>query len=139
MATEPLAIHVQLHADARAAGKLVITNRGSADVRFWQMGNSWGDGTLSFEVKWDGRTERVTRKPQDYTRNVPSSISVAPGGKWEVPFDLADGTWEPPSAIDRLETPGAQLVALYEIRDSPEARTHHVWLGRLRSESVALQ
>ena len=134
---EPLTIQVEL--ESANAGKIVLANRGSADLRLWNMGNSWGDETLSFEVTWDGRSERVTRKPQDYTRNVPSSAVVAPNRKHQIPFDLRDGTWEPAEVIDRLTSPGAQITAVYSVRKSPEALSHDVWTGELRSQPVRLK
>lgn len=43
----------------------------------WQRGSLWGDEALSFEVTQDGRTERITLKPQDYTVNIPLSVTMA--------------------------------------------------------------
>ena len=67
--------------------------RRRAAVRLWRPGNTWGDDALTFEA-----TTRLVRQA-DYTRNVPSSVEVPPGGTHELPFDLEDGTWSAAVAL----------------------------------------
>jgi hypothetical protein len=108
------------------------------EVRIWRTGNLWGDTVLSFELLPDERSYSVVRKPQVYTRNVPSSLKVPGGSRHELPFDLGDGEWEAGSPLDQLILPGAQLVAIYDVPQTPEALEHGVWTGQLRSEPVFL-
>jgi len=132
-------VQIELEMNATGKGKVVVVNRGSAKVRLWRPGNRWGDETLSFNLAWDNHTERVTRKPQIYTRNVPASVVVASNGKQDIPFDLGDGSWEPAAAVERLSATGTKITAIYSVRKSPEALSHHVWTGELRSPPARLE
>lgn len=120
------------------AGDAVLVNRGSVPARVWRMGNSWGDRTLSFEITRDGRTVPVVLGPQEYTRNVPSSFEIPPGGRHAFPFDLRDGTWETGPAADLLAEGGADLVAVYELKPDQEALEQGCWTGQVTSAPVRL-
>jgi hypothetical protein len=132
-------IRLELDRSRPPAGTVVILNSGPDAVRLWRTGNSWGDEVLSFDVMRDGLTARVVRRPQVYTRNVPSSVSVPPGGSHELPFDLGDGSWDSDEPLDSFAGVGARLVAVYEVPETPEAAVHGVWTGRVQSEPVALE
>jgi hypothetical protein len=132
-------IRVELDRSRPPGGMVVIVNSGPDAVRLWRTGNSWGDEVLSFDLMRDGLTARVVRRPQVYTRNVPSSVSVPPGGNHELPFDLGDGSWDSDEPLDSFAEPGARLVAVYEVPETPEAAVHGVWTGRVESEPVALE
>jgi hypothetical protein len=120
------------------SGTVTLVNEGSADVRLWRTGNEWGDTVLSFEVSRGSDIWRVVRRPQIYTRNVPSSVVVPAGATHEWPFDLGDGEWDADTQIDQLIATGAQLVARYDVPLSPEAAEHGVWTGQLQSQPVLL-
>jgi hypothetical protein len=130
---------VQIELDKDAEGKVVVVNRGNAEITLWRMGNSWGDDTLSFEVSRDSGKESITYAPQTYTRNVPGTVVVPAAGRYEIPFNLKDGKWGPAAAIDKLSGADARLTAIYTIRQSPEALSHRVWIGELRSQPVQLK
>jgi hypothetical protein len=134
-----LTINLELRLGApRPAGIVLLANAGSKDIRVWQSGNQWGDTVLSFEILQGETVWRVFRRQQDYTRNVPSSVVVPPGKRHVLIFDLDDGDWDAGAPIERLATPPAQLVAVYDVPLSPEAIDHGVWTGQLRSNSVPL-
>lgn len=134
-----LAIAVDLDRGAPPAGRVAIENQGSEGVRLWRTSNTWGAGALSFELMRDGESVRLTRRPEDYTRNVPSSVEVPAGGRHQLPFDLGDGTWQSDDQLERFAGPGACLVAVYEVRETRESAEHGVWTGRLESEPVSLE
>lgn len=138
MSNRSLAIRIDLRSTAPVSGRVVLINRGNKNVYLWKLGNSWGDETLSFEVTRDGQIQRVVRKQQEYTRNVPSSVLIAPSGSYEIPFDFGDGSWEPKAVIDRLGAPDTRLTAIYHVGKSPEAVFHNIWMGRLRSRPLRL-
>lgn len=120
------------------AGSIVLDNTGSAPIRVWRTGNQWGDTVLSFEVSRGDDTVRIVRQPQVYTRNVPSSLAVPPGTRHEWPFDLGDGQWQADAPLEQVVVPGAQLVAVYNVPPSPEAKDQGVWTGEIRSKPVLL-
>jgi hypothetical protein len=139
MEHESLAIRIELRAGSpEPRGNVVLINTGGTPIRVWRTGNWWGDTVLSFEVSRGGSTRHVVRRPQEYTRNVPSSVEVPAGARHEWPFDLGDGQWEADAPLDQLLVPGAQLSAVYEVARTPEAVDHDVWIGRLRSQPVLL-
>jgi hypothetical protein len=131
-----LDVHIE-PASTPGAGRVVLINRGAADVRIWQLGNTWGDEPLSFEASLGGSTVRVERAPQVYTRNVPASVLLPPGDRFPIPFDLLDGTWKL-DAIGRPLPPRLDVAAVYDVPRSPEAVTHQVWAGRITSEWVTI-
>jgi hypothetical protein len=129
----PLAATIEFRSTKPPSGSFVIENSGRIGVRVWRPGNSWGDSALSFRAKVDGQSVTITKVLQDYTRNVPGTVTVAPGGRYEYPFDLGDGTWQPASALTQLGQPSAELAGVYDSGDSPEAREQGVWQGELWS------
>jgi hypothetical protein len=139
VSTEPLSLAVELRPAAPPAGAAVLTNEGSEPIRVWRQGNEWGDGALAFVVRRDGGDETLTRKPQVYTRNVPSPAEIPPGGEHRIEFDVGDGEWEPDDVVQRLADGAGQLAAVYEIAPTPESDEQQVWTGRVRSEFVSLR
>ena len=128
-----LSLDLRLDEAAGAAGAAVLTNRGASEVRIWRLGSTWGDDILSFEADGPERRRMLLRQPQRYTVNVPVAQAVPAGGEYLIPFDLNDGGWEP-----GVPANATSLTAVLEIPNSPEARLHQVWTGRLRSDPVPL-
>lgn len=122
----------------RPVGAVVLANTGSTDVRIWQTGNQWADTAVSFEVLCSGKIWRIVRHRQEYTRNVPSSFVLSAGSRHKWAFDLSDGEWESEIAIGQITGPPAELVAVYYVPLTPEAISHCVWSGLLRSTPVLL-
>jgi hypothetical protein len=116
------------------AGPAVVTNQGASEMTVWAPGNSWGDSMLSFETGGRDGGQRIVRALPDYTRNIPATRAIAPGGDYAIPFDLEDGTWRP-----EIPPEATWLAAMLEIPGSPEARQHEVWVGRLQSDPVPLR
>jgi hypothetical protein len=133
---EALTVHIE-PGSTPAAGWVVLTNRGTADLRVWRNGNTWGDEALSFDVSHGGSTRRVEREPQVYTRNVPASVVLTPGDGFQISFDLLDGTWRL-DAIGRPLPPQVEIAAVYEVPPSSEAVAHQVWTGLVSSEQVTI-
>jgi hypothetical protein len=133
---EPLSLALDLRPAGLPAGAAVLTNQGSDSVRVWRQGNEWGDGALAFVVRGDGDA-KLTRKPQFYTRNVPSAVEIPAGGEHRIEFDVGDGEWEPADVVQRLGEGGAQLAAVYEIAPTPESVEQQVWTGRVQSPFVS--
>jgi hypothetical protein len=129
---------IELHSTDPPAGAVVIENHSNDAVRIWRRGNSWGDEALSFELSASEQTTRITTAGQDYTRNVPASLTVTPGARREISFDLGDGTWQPASALAHLRDACARIVAIYESGDSPQVQEQGIWRGNIRSAPIPL-
>src|SRR5947209_2621499 len=103
MNSEQLAIQLELQTSKPSpAGSVVLINRGSAEIRVWRTGNTWGDEVLSFEVLHDTQIWHFVRQLGDYTRNVPASLTVPAGDSHRLSFDLGDGTWESDAPVDQV-------------------------------------
>ena len=134
LAAEPrLELRVERAAGPRSAGMVVVVGPADRALRLYRQGNSWGDEMLGFEASGPAGTVRIARAPQTYTRNVPATTELAPGAVLDLPFDLADGTWEP-----SLPSDAAALTAVLEIPNSPESDAHEVWTGTVRSAPAPL-
>ena len=134
----PLAITIQLHAARPPAGEVVLTNTSDGSIRLWRTGNTWGDSALSFIVRVDDANVRLVQRLGSYTRNVPASLVVPPGGEHRLAFDLGDGSWEADASLDRLWRDAAWLIAVYEVEETPESTQLGVWTGRVVSAPVPL-
>jgi hypothetical protein len=135
---ESLELFVELDSRAPPAGHVVLANDGATPARVWRTGNRWGDEALSFELSRGERNTRVVRSGVDYTRNVPASLVVPPGGEHRWRFDLGDGTWAADQPIDWADGAGGLLVAIYDAGQSPEAAIQGVSPVRLSSAPVSL-
>lgn len=123
------------------AGAVRVHNGSDADVRVWDLGNSWGDGALTFEATADGHEDPAVIAKRDdlrYTRNVPRSTLVASGASHDVAFDLGDGTWDLTTAREVLARPDVTVRALYASGETPEGEEHGLWQGTLRTDAVPL-
>jgi len=134
----PPVIAIELHAVRPPAGEVVLTNTGDGPIRLWQTGNTWGDSALSFIVRVADASVPLVRELPAYTRNVPSSLVVPPGGEFRLAFDLGDGSWHADVPLDRLWRDGAWLIAVYEVEETPESRQFGVWTGRVESAPVPI-
>jgi hypothetical protein len=114
---------------------VALINTGEEPLRVFRFGNSWGDDALSFEVSDGERTLQITRVPQVYTRNVPSTEEIVPAERHVLPYDLADGGW---TGATELIAAGSVLTAIYAVEESPEASEQGAWTGRCASAAVTL-
>ncbi len=138
MNAQPLVLSIIGFSGTPGAGRVVLLNRGDKPIRVWRTGNLWGDTALWFELSRPPIVARVVRKPQRYTRNVPSSVPVPAGGSHTWHFDFGDGSWESEIPFEQMTGTGAEIAAIYEVSESPEALANGVWIGSLRSEPVKL-
>jgi len=113
---------VELRSAAPPAGDVAVFNGSDHDVRLFNLGNSWGDDAWSFELGGAA----VRRRPQSYTRNVPSARTIAPDATERFSFDFGDGTWEADAAEGKP-------VAVYHAPPTPEAKELGIFTGPLRS------
>lgn len=138
MKAQPLVLSIIGLRGMPGAGRVVLANHSDKPVRVWRMGNIWGDTALRFEISRPLIVTRVVRKPQRYTINVPSSVPVPAGGSHTWHFDFGDGSWESDVPFEQMTGTGAEMAAIYEVSESPEALANGVWIGCLRSEPVKL-
>jgi hypothetical protein len=115
--------------------ELAIENVSPRPVRLWELHNSWGWPTLSILVRREdgGAIHTIRRAGREWTKNGPTFVALAPGGRLAVPIELGDGWW------DRGEIPlgwldgEIALRAVYHVEETPEAHSLGVLTGTARS------
>ena len=133
-----LSVRIELRSSAPPAGNVVLRNDGSADIRVWRRGNSWGDKTVTFQSQRGGSVQKFSEKPQGYTRNGPAYITLAPGQTQNIPFDLSgSGDWQPAWRADASAS-GGTLTAVYKVAPTKESAEFGVWTGEITSAPVKL-
>jgi|SRR6185312_5457592 len=111
---------------------VVLTNVSNEAQPVWETWNSWGSRTISFEFTFGNNPPiLVTRGPEDFTRNLPSTFLIPPGEHKVYPIRL-DKWWDVGS-IPKSTEAHLSLRAVYEVSVTPEAATYHVWTGRVES------
>lgn len=116
---------------------VVLTNISTAPQLVWEYWNSWGYQTISFEFMLD-RNQRiiVSKRPQDFTKNFPSTFMIPPGDHKVYAIRL-DREWDTIAIPKSSEAP-VTLKAIYQVSQTPEASTYNVWIGRVESSSCKL-
>ncbi len=112
---------------------VILTNISKDPQAAFEDWNSWGCQAVSFRIETpDGHKFTVSRKPQLFTKNYPSTFGIPPGEHMVYPISL-DDEWETTPAIPMtVETP-ITLTAIYEVRPTPESAKEKVWTGHLES------
>ena len=112
---------------------VVLTNVSRLPQPVWESWNSWGYQALSFELTTtDGKKFVVSKKQQNFTRNLPSMLLVEPGEHQVYAIEL-DELWETNPTLPKSDRMPIALKAIYEIAESPQAAQNHVWVGRVES------
>ena len=117
---------------------VVVTNVLEQPLAVWALSNSWGYRSLSFEMTMqDGTTVTIFKKPQVFTRNVPSAFLIPPHEHQVLPIQL-DSKWQNRPSFPVAGSEPIILRVIYEVAPSVEATDHAVWTGRVASQSYAL-
>jgi len=82
----------------------------------------------------DGRKFTISKRPADFTRNIPSTFVIPPGESMVYPI-LLDDQWDAvPGLPIADETPIPIMIrAIYQLDPTPEASAQNVRIGRLES------
>lgn len=127
-----LALELLLPSDRLA---VLLFNRSSQEVRIWELENSWGWYSFSFELKResDPDAHRIVRKPRDWTKNGPTFQTLPPGSSREIAFCIDDGWWEVSEDLKRLQDEPILIRCRYEVGPSQEAEEYCVFVGTVSS------
>ena len=126
-------------ADDKPGEFYVVLTNGTKDAHpVFEYWNSWGYQNISFEFTMpDGKKLVVSKRPQSFTRNFPSTFLIPPGEHQVYAIRLDKGWETRPKLAADAETP-ITLKAIYEVTVTPEATEHKVWIGRIESKSYNL-
>jgi len=114
---------------------VVLTNASGEPQVTWELRNSWGYQTISFEVTTaNGKKFVLSRGPEEFTKNNPTTFAVQPGEHQVYAVHL-DKWWVSNPAFPKADETPITLKAVYQVSPTREAREHKVWTGRLESHS----
>ena len=96
------------------------------------MGNSWGYQTISFELTTaNGKKFMVSRGPEEFTKNYPSTFTIQPGEHQVYAIHL-DKWWATSPALPKTDEMPITLKAVYQVLPTKEATEHKPINQRLR-------
>jgi hypothetical protein len=117
---------------------VVLTNASHTSKSVWDDWNSWGYQVMSFEVTTpDGRKSVISKRPQGFGKNGPSTF-VIPPGEHQVYSIRLDDEWEVHPALPSNDEMPVSVQAVYDVQSSPEAAKYKVWVGRIESKKYQL-
>jgi len=123
-----------------AAGSLLVqvVNRASTALELWELENSWGWYSFSVHLRGRGRGERVVieRSSRDWTRNIPSRVTIAPRGTWDVRLNIRDGWWNEPRGLNDLRHEAVLVHVVYSVARTRESDEFGVVVGTTGSNEV---
>ena len=132
-------IELVLHKDRV---QVIFRNTGSTELRLWELWNSWGFWSLSFQIR-DVEESNIStvlhRWNEEWTVNGPTTFVIAPGETHEITENLNDGEWMREYHIMRLKNKPLQVRAAYNVYPlNPEELKflrglEPVWLSEIRS------
>lgn len=116
---------------------VVARNRSGRDLKLWRDWSPWGYNNLSFDVELkDGRKVRLERKLGELTKSYPDATLVKAGHSYVYKIELAVATWKGVENVP-VDTP-VKLVAVLNIKETPESKEKKVWTGKNSSEKVVV-
>ena len=119
---------------------VVLTNTSKDTQPVFEVWNSWGFATISFELTMpDGKKIVVSRGTEVWTMNFPSTFLIPPG-EHQVYAIRLDKRWDsrPKLTADAKSQIQIELKAIYQVHVTPESTEHKVWTGRVESRSYDL-
>jgi hypothetical protein len=117
---------------------VVLFNTSKDAQPVFESWNSWGYQTVSLEFTTpDGKKTVVSRRPQDFTRNFPSTFLIQPG-EHQVYAIRLDKSWETRPMFTADAETQITLKAIYQVSVTPESPKHKVWTGRIETKAYSL-
>ncbi|HJZ80765.1 MAG TPA: hypothetical protein VKD91_10480 [Pyrinomonadaceae bacterium] len=114
---------------------VVLTNVSMESQPVWESWNSWGYQILSFEFTMsDGKKIVVSKRPQNFTRNFPSTFLILPAEYQVYPIRL-DKDWDTDPKLSTIAEMAVTVKAIYEVSITSESKRYRVWSGRVESGS----
>jgi hypothetical protein len=120
---------------------VLLTNVSPQVQAAFRTSNSWGYSAISFELRTgNGRIVAITKRPEDFTKNNPSTFVIPPGEQMVYPIKL-DGAWVAGAPLPKAdeEPVDVTLKAIYEVKPTPESTGQKVWTGRVESAEYHLK
>lgn len=106
-----------------------LVNISDHSIRIWKDSNSWGASRWRLlRLRGASIETFVQKKKSTFTRNVPGFEEIPKGEHLTKPLTLNSEEWDvPPTGISFQ--PGDVVIVVYDVPESPEARSMTVWHG----------
>ena len=118
---------------------VILRNITTKPVRIFEEWNSWGYGSLRFEMTDEhGQTTTIRKRPHAWTMNYPSFTTIAAQEFAIIDVFFADrsvwgdGFWLTPGH----PTGRVTLKAIYAVEEDKFSREQSVWTGKIISPPV---
>lgn len=82
--------------------EVYLRNTSLMELRLWELWNSWGWWSISFQIRDEQDSGVYTIKHthnHEWTKNGPTYFVIAPNERYGIYIDLNDGWWERDQAI----------------------------------------
>lgn len=120
--------------------RLVVTvfNSSSDEIRLWELENSWGWDSFSFDLRSESGGQLLTAKraAREWSKNGPTYFALPAGASRDLHFHLDDGWWEIGDTSGLRDAP-LLVRATLSIGRTPEAEQFGVFTGTVLSDWVA--
>jgi hypothetical protein len=114
-----------------------VSNNTLRELKLWDLENSWGWMTFSFKLaSRNTPLVLIKRTNREWTRNIPSVVTISPGSLWQTTFDFNDGWWSVPPEVAELRSDVIEVQLFYDVPVTPEAKEHNVETGSVASNIV---
>jgi hypothetical protein len=114
---------------------VVLTNVSGEPQVVWELWNSWGYQTISFELTTaNGKKFVLSRGPEEFTKNNPTTFAVQPGEHQIYAVHL-DKRWVGNPGLAKADEMPITLKAIYQVSPTREASEQRVWIGRVESHT----
>ena len=139
MTTSNFTLTLELdRSSANLTGTAILLNKSDTAITLWNKGNEWGDQVLSFLIEKGASVHIINQGEKVYTRNVPSTLLLKPGGIHKIDFDLTTSEWESDAPIDEITLSPGKLKSLYTVPVSDHDVDPNIWTGQLVSNTLDL-
>ena len=117
-----------LRVSSESVVSVQMYNASSQPIKIWRESNSWGAARWRVLRIRDGQLAAMHQRiVEEFTRNVPSFVEIAPSASLDVTLDLAQPRWGP-SSTPRLDfKAGDMVIVVYDVAFSMEGQRLGVW------------
>ncbi len=131
IATAQTALTLQImNLSSKGEARVQVKNPTNHPVRIWEDSNSWGASRWSLLLMRNGKLETFfQRLDQDFTRNIPTFVEIAPGDEIEQILNLHSAFWTGPRPDLVKFIPGDLVIVVYDVPYFPEMGKRKVWYG----------
>src|SRR5215467_5600811 len=108
-----LKVSLALHKDHV---EVIFTNMASTELRLWELWNSWGYWSVSFQLRSEPDSTISTimhRWNAEFTVNGPTYFVLAPGEQRRFPININDGWWMRDQTVSRMRDKTLYVRASY--------------------------